>query len=139
MENGLSIVVIIISATLYHFAQKNLANGLHPWLALALVYLCSFVVCLAGALLLKGPAPVAARIASAFPTIVLLSLACVGIEAGYLYAYNNGGNVSSLFTLTSTGSCIALLLIGFVIFRDPISAKKLIGLLFAIVGVALMR
>jgi drug/metabolite transporter (DMT)-like permease len=133
------VVVVVASATLYHITQKSIGRGVNPWGALAAVYFVAFVGTLIGACLVKAPATGYTKIFTSIPAIFFLGVACIGIEAGYLFAYRRGGNISALYTQTSAGMCFSLFLVGLLVFGEPISAKKIAGLILAAVGVGLMH
>lgn len=132
------VLVIVGSVILYHVSQKNIPKNANPWAVLTLAY--------AGALIFTftmwAPWKLTGKphnLSSSVPMALLLALACVGIEAGYLYAYQNGWQITRLTSLASAGISIALLIVGTMFFQETIGVKALVGFLLASAGVVLMQ
>jgi multidrug transporter EmrE-like cation transporter len=64
----------------------------------------------------------------------VLSAAVIGIEAGFLLLYRAGGAVSTAYTASSAGTVALLLVIGTLWLREPINARQVLGLAFAVLG-----
>jgi len=137
MTQFLPILIIAGSAALYHANAKSLggASG-NPWGLLALTYFFSFAITAGMALLSTGP--VAWRYSElrpALPAAVLLGLACVGIEAGYLLAYRGGWAVTHLFSITSVTSTLAIFSVGFLFFKEALPFSAIVGLTMVLAGI----
>jgi len=139
--NTLPFVIIPLGAALYHLSSKSLGGAMgNPWAALALAYFLACSMCLALALGLPGFGVIrGADIRAALPLALLLGLACVGIEGGYLLAYRLGWNVNQLFSLTSFMSTVAIFSVGFLYFREGMTPISAIGITFVLVGVVLVN
>ena len=69
----------------------------------------------------------------------LLAIPIIGIELGYLLLYRAGGNFSYSSALVSSMITFLLVIIGMVAFKEAMSVKKMIGLVFCIAGIALLN
>jgi len=70
---------------------------------------------------------------------VVLAIAIVGIEAGYLWAYREGWNIS-VGALTSYVTVAMILLpIGLLFFKEKISPINLLGIGVCILGLFLLH
>ncbi|MCB0416959.1 MAG: hypothetical protein KDD39_04870 [Bdellovibrionales bacterium] len=138
----LPIAVIAGAAALYHASSKNLggALGANPWAVLALTYLLSALVSFV--LFWFWPAGEGVKGAewrSVLPGAMLLGLACVGIEGGYLLAYRFGWDITQLFSITSVVNTMAIFAVGLVLFKEHLTPSALVGLSFVITGIGLVH
>ena len=129
-----SITLIIASQVAYQLAQKTVPPSTHPMVVLTIVYVISAAICPLIAAVMDRPVGVKDfRDALGWPTYVL-ALSVVGIEAGYLLAYRNGWALSTTYPFASAGTIVLLILIGVTFFREPVTARHLIGVALALAG-----
>lgn len=129
-----AVAIVILSQVSYQLAQKALPGSVKPFAALAVVYGIATGACLLTALL-SGSIPTVREYGAYLSLpILLLSLAVIGIEAGFLVLYRGGGAVSTAYTTASAGTVVGLLLIGALWLREPINARQLFGLTLAALG-----
>ncbi|MEZ4752518.1 MAG: hypothetical protein R3B54_18365 [Bdellovibrionota bacterium] len=138
----LPIAVIASAAALYHASSKNLggALGANPWAVLAFTYLLSALVSFALFWLWPGGGSIKpAELRTVFPAALLLGLACVGIEGGYLLAYRFGWDITQLFSITSVVNTMAIFVVGLVLFKEHLTPTAIVGLSFVIAGIGLVH
>ena len=63
-----------------------------------------------------------------------LGIVIVGLEVGFIYAYKAGWQVSTASIVQSSFLAVALLLVGFFLYREAISASKAAGILICMIG-----
>lgn len=131
--------MVVASITLYHVSQKLLGRGTSPYGILATAYLVAFLVTFAAWGFSRGQGTGLAELRAFVPMAALLGIACVGIELGYLLAYQNGWQMSTMVTPVTAVSCFTCLLIGLFFFREPFSLQLLTGAAIAIAGVVVMQ
>lgn len=133
------VVVVIVSAALYHMSQKLASRGGNPWRMLAAAYFLAFLV----SLLLSKPwqdvGGWGTDLRASWGPIVLLGLACVGIEGGYMIAYRMGWNITSLWIHTALGSSAAVLGLGALFFHEGVTTRSLAGWGIALVGLVVTK
>ena len=66
----------------------------------------------------------------------VLGLAIVGLEAGSIYMYKAGWNVSSGQIVYSIILAVCLILVGVFAYHESISVTKIIGILVCMVGLS---
>jgi drug/metabolite transporter (DMT)-like permease len=130
-------MMIVTSFLLYHAAIKAVRPDLHPLAFLAVVYVVALVVTLGlwAAFPALGPTGVQARDAI---WIVLLGLALVGIEFGFLMAYRNGWSVAIAPTFSNVTLALIMAPIGVIFLKEKLGWQGLLGLAFCVVGLILM-
>lgn len=65
---------------------------------------------------------------------VVLGIVITGLEVGFIYAYKAGWKVNTLATITNAFLSIALIFLGFFMYRESITWSKVFGVLLCLVG-----
>lgn len=138
-EAYLPVATVVLSGALYHFSQKTAARGAGPWGMLAGAYFIAFCVALVAGKPWNDFGGWVGDLRGAIPMMLLLGIACVGIEGGYLVAYRLGWKASSLWLHTTLGASMAMLFLTVVVFREPLTAKALAGWAVAVLGIVIMK
>ena len=132
--------LIIGSNVCYHLSSRCASRTASPFAALVAAYL----VGAAGALALYF-----ATERSGFGSLVsqarllnwanlLLGLAIIGLEGGFLYLYRAGWSVSVGPVLSYTGLAVALLVVGALIFGEHVGWRQVFGVALCLAGIALV-
>jgi drug/metabolite transporter (DMT)-like permease len=136
----LPVLLIVASGATYHACQKLVSRHQDPWAVLSVVYFIAFATTLVLSMPWRQPAQWMESVrASLGPAGVGLALACIGIEVGVLVAYRIGWKVSLLTSYTAVSSCVAVMLVGVLVFRETVSPTAAFGASLAAVGVGLMH
>ena len=72
-------------------------------------------------------------------TSYILGIVIVGLEAGTLYAYKAGWQISTESIVQNCFLAVALLLVGYLLYKEPITANKLAGMLICLFGLYLIN
>ena len=70
---------------------------------------------------------------------VLLGLAVVGLEMGVICAYKAGWPVSTASIVQSSFLAVALIFVGFFLYREAITWNKVVGILICLVGLGFIN
>ena len=65
---------------------------------------------------------------------IVLGIVIVGLEAGWIYAYKTGWQVSTGFIVQSAFLAIALLFVGYLLYHEAMTWNKLVGVGICLVG-----
>ena len=65
---------------------------------------------------------------------LVLGIVIIGLEAGWIYAYKAGWQVSTGFIVQSAFLAMSLLLVGYFIFREALTWNKVVGVAICLVG-----
>ena len=133
MHAALPIVVVIVSAVVYHLAQKSAGSATSPWPLLALAYGAAFVITVALALATSDDAlrmPTRSERAAA----VLIGVAALGIEAGFFFTYRAGWPLASASVVGNVSTTIVLALIGVIALGEHLTTGRAAGIAFAAAG-----
>lgn len=65
---------------------------------------------------------------------IILGIVITGLEVGFIYAYKAGWKVSTLATVTNAFLAIALIFLGFFLYRESITWSKVLGVAICLAG-----
>ena len=72
-------------------------------------------------------------------TMFLLGLSIVGLEAGSIYMYRVGWNINTGYIVKSCFLAAALLIVGYLLYKEQISATKIAGIAVCMIGLFLIN
>ena len=133
------VLLIVASNVVYHICAKSVPDGLDPMASLTVTYLvgaaasalCYFAMHRGGSLLREY--------AKLNWAPFLFGIALVGLEAGFIYAYQAGWKVGMLSTTQSAVLAVLLLFVGFFLYGEPLTANKFAGVLICLVGLYILN
>ncbi|HHX14320.1 MAG TPA: EamA family transporter [Clostridiales bacterium] len=130
------VVLIVGSNALYHICSKEINQKLNPMLALMATYIVAFVVTFILYLLIGHPAK--AELAEQIKLInwapLALGLFVVGLEAGFIYLYRVGWDISIGSLVCNILLAIVLIGIGVLLYKEQISRQQLLGIVLCVAG-----
>ncbi len=135
---AVALAIALAGQVLYHVCQKAVAPGVNPIVALLAFYVVAGLASLPLLIAFPFEGSLSKQLSQINWAIVGVGIAIVLIELGFLLAYRGGGQLSSAFVLTSAAVACALLVIGLLVYREPITVGKSIGAALAIAGIFLV-
>ena len=135
---ALALAVALAGQVLYHWSQKGVPAGAHPVVSLIAFYTVAIVCSLPLFLVFPPTRGLGDEIARIGAPVVLVGVAIVLIEAGFLFAYREGGELSTAFVFTSAIVAASLLLLGVLVLGERLTATRVAGLALAVGGIALL-
>ncbi len=128
------ISLVVLSNVLYQICAKSTPRDIDPLASLTVTYAVGAV---ASAILYhvmnKG-----GRLFSEYSHLnwssFVLGIVIVGLEVGFIYAYKAGWQVSTASIVQSSILAVALLLVGYLLYHEALSASKVVGMLICMVG-----
>ena len=124
----------MLSNVVYNVCSKSTPAEVNPLASLTITYLVGAVF--AGALyfaLNRGGSLIREYSRVNWSSFVL-GLAIVGLEAGSIYMYKAGWNISTGQLVYSSILAVILILAGCVFYHEAISARKAAGMLICMIG-----
>ena len=128
------IALVIFSNTVYQVCAKAMPTSINPLASLTVTYTMGAVTSGALYFTINRDGHLLREYTQLNWVPFVFGIALVGLEAGYIYAYKAGWQVSTAATVQSSFLAVSLLIAGFVLYREPISANKVLGLLICMVG-----
>lgn len=131
-----SIVLVAVSLVAYQLAQRSISSGSSAWLPLLVAYAVGALVC--GAAVAITSRSFGAEIRSLSLGSVVLGLAVVGIEFGYLQAHRAGWSLAVVGLVGSAAGAIALAAIGWLVLDETLSVRQVAGIGLCLAGLGLL-
>ena len=130
----LPILVIVLSNTFYHVTAKSAPPTASPFASLTVTYAVGIVASLVLYFVTSKGGHLLTEYRQIHWSSVVLGLAIVGLEAGYLLLYRSGWNISTGSLMCNVGLAVILILVGRIFFRESISLSKLAGIGLCLTG-----
>lgn len=128
------IALVVASNTLYQICAKSVPREMDALASLTVTYLvgaaCSAVMFFA----LNRDANLFQEYGKLNAAPVLLGVAVVGLEVGFIYAYKAGWPVSTASIVQSAFLSLALIFVGALLYREAITPSKLVGVVICLIG-----
>ena len=132
-------MVLVISGNLiYHLSQKSLPKEANPLYTMIIVYGIAIIACAVCALVYPSGKTFLQSARETSLTVLLLGLSVAMIEVGFLFVYRVGWNVSTASITTSVTVTLVLIPIGVLAFKEHLTVRNVVGLLFCLLGLVLV-
>jgi uncharacterized membrane protein len=122
----------------YHLGQKSIPRGINPFYATIIAYVMGIVVLTVCALTLPGDKSLVNSARESNWAVFVVGAAAACIEVGFLLAYRSGWRISVAAVATNVAVTLMLVPIGIIIFKDHLSLRNIIGLIFCVLGLVLV-
>lgn len=133
------IAIIVLSNIFYHICSKSTPANVNPFAALTVTYLVGAAFSAVLFFVLNPHDNLFAQLKNINWSTWILGLAIVGLEAGSIYMYKAGWEISTGQLVHSAILAICLIIIGAIFYKEPMTAKKLIGIGVCMVGLFLIN
>ena len=122
----------------YHISQKSIPRDMNPFLVTILAYGVGIVFCVVCALAYPSRRTFTESLKETNWAVIVLGVAAASIELGFLLAYRAGWRISVAAVATNAAVTVLLIPIGLIVFKDHLSLRNIVGLIFCIAGLALV-
>jgi multidrug transporter EmrE-like cation transporter len=126
--------LIVLSNTVYQICSKSIAPDVHPLASVAVTYIVGAATATVLYFVLSKGGNIIKEFSHLNWASYVLGLVVIGLEVGFLFAYRAGWQVNTAATVQGAFLAISLIIVGYVLFKEPVSASKLIGVAFCLVG-----
>ncbi len=133
------IALIVFSNVFYHICSKSTPEELDPLASLIVTYLVGAVCSAALYFALHRGGDLLAEYRRLNWTSLVLGLAIVGLEAGNIYMYKVGWNISTGMLLHSSLCAVALVFVGSLLYHESITLTKVAGVVICMAGLYLIN
>lgn len=134
-----SIILIVASNIMYNICQKSTPGKANPFLTLLITYLTAAALTVFVLLFYKTDKGFIQSFRELNWTSVVLGISIVGLEFGYLMAYRAGWNISIGSLVANIILALLLIPIGILFFKEGFELKKILGVVFCIMGLILIN
>ena len=131
--------LIVLSNTVYQICAKSTPSGISPFISLTVTYLvgaaASFMLYLVSG---KGEG-IVKELGKLNWAPFVLGIVIVGLEAGYIFAYRAGWKVSTAAIVQSSILGVALIFVGWLIYKEKITWNVIVGIVICLVGLGFIN
>lgn len=133
------IALVVLSNVVYQICAKSAPEGMNPFASLTVTYLIGAV---ASAILFLVTNP-GGGLFKEFGKInwspFVLGIVIVGLEAGFIYAYKAGWQISTASIAQSAVLAVALIFVGFLLYHETLTWNKLVGVGICLIGLVIIN
>ena len=133
------LMLIVVSNCFYNICTKSTPENMNAFGALTVTYLIGAVLSSILFVSSVGPARVIPEMQKVNWTSFVLGLSILGLEAGYVFLYRAGWKVSNGALTANICLAIALLVIGFLLYKETISLRQVWGIVVCGIGLFLIN
>ena len=133
------ILIVILSNTFYNVCMKSMPADVNPFGALMVTYLVAAIISAVIFIYMVGPSNVTAELSKINWTSIILALAIVGLEVGYVFVYRAGWTVSTASVVANIGLACVLIVVGYFLYKENVSIHQIIGIVVCMFGLVLIN
>lgn len=134
----LPIALAVGGNVLYHLSQKSMPKAVNPLFVITIAYVVGIIVCLLYSLAYPNDKSFMDTLRESNWAVYAMGVAAVIVEVGFLLAYRAGWNISTATVVCSTAVTLVLIPIGVLAFKEHLSVRNVVGLLFCMLGLILV-
>ena len=131
--------LLVISNVMYQICAKSVPEGVNPFVSLIATYLVGAIASVILYFVLGYNGELIKEFGKLNWASFLLGIIIVGLEAGWIYAYKAGWQVSTGFIVNSAFLATALLLVGYFLYNEALTWNKLVGVAICLVGLVFIN
>ena len=133
------VALVVLSNTLYQICAKSIPETVNPIASLTITYLTAAAASVVLYCVLNRDVNLVQQWRQINWTSIVLGLVLVGLEAGFIYAYKAGWQVSTAATVQSAFLAILLLAVGVALYHEAITWNKIVGVAVCLIGLAILN
>jgi len=122
----------------YHFSQKSIPQPINPFIATIIAYLTGIVVCAVFAFTYPADKSFTGSLRHVNWAVFALGAAASLIEVGFMLCYRVGWRISLAAVSTNVTATVMLIPLGILIFKEQLSLRNVIGVIFCLLGLILV-
>ena len=128
------IALVVVSNILYQLCAKSVPKDMDTMASMTVTYtvgaICSAIIYF----MINRNGNLLGEYAKMNIAPVLLGVSVVGLEVGFIYAYKAGWPVSTASIVQSAFLAVALIFVGGLVYKEPVTFNKIFGAAVCLVG-----
>jgi drug/metabolite transporter (DMT)-like permease len=134
-----SITLVICSVTLYQFTAKSTPTNVNFAVSLLVTYAIAFIATLFTFYFFPIQDGLTAELKRLNWASVMLGVAALGIELGFLLTYRAGWSLAIAGMLVSVIASLLLIPVAVLVFKDKISSVNVLGIFVCFAGLVMLN
>lgn len=132
------IALVVLSNVFYNITTKQTPASANAFLSLFITYMTAGGLTLVLYLVQRGKETLSVGISHLNWTAFALGICIVGLEFGYIHVYRAGWRVNTAPLVANIALSCALLFVGFLLYKESLTLRQLIGIFVCITGLVLV-
>ncbi len=132
--------LVVLSNIFYQVCAKSVPYDMNPFASLTITYTVGAVF---SAILFfvsgKSGGNFFSELSKTNFAPFILGFIIVGLEVGFIFAYKAGWQVSTASIVQGSVLAVALIFVGWLVYKEPLSWNKLVGVVICMVGLVLIN
>lgn len=133
------IALVVLCNVVYQICAKSVPDGMDPFASLTVTYTVAALACAAMFFAFNRGGNILAEYKKVNFAPITLGLVVIGLEVGFIFAYRAGWQVSKASVVQSSALAVALVFVGYFVFKEDMTWNKLVGLLICLVGLVVLN
>ena len=133
------IVLAVCADIVYQISAKSTPETLNPFASLTITYLIGAAISHVIFYITSAGGNFIAELKQINWTAFALGLAIVGLEAGSIYMYKVGWNMNTGYLVKSIILALALIVVGYILYKEQVSGTKIAGIAVCLLGLFLIN
>ncbi len=131
--------LVVLSNVAYQICAKSMPEGMNPFASLTITYLIGAFVSAAMYFAFSKGGSLIHEYAKLNWAPFILGIVIVGLETGFIFAYQAGWQVSTASVVQSSFLAVALLFVGWLLYKESLTWNKLVGVAICLIGLMLIN
>ena len=131
--------LVVVSNVLYQICAKSVPERMNPFASLIVTYLVAAAVSAILYYIHGSGGNLSKEFGKLNWAPFVLGIVIVGLEAGWIYAYKAGWQVSTGFIVQSAVLASLLLITGYYLYHESLTWNKLIGVAICLIGLVFIN
>ena len=119
--------------------MKSMPSDVNPFGALMVTYFVAAIITAIIFAFVVGPSNVGVEVSKINWISVVLALAIVGLEVGYVFVYRVGWKLSNATVVANIGLACVLLVVGYFLYKENVSIHQILGIFLCLIGLILIN
>ena len=133
------IALIVLSNTMYQICAKSVPEGMNPFASLTVTYLVGALLSAILYYALGNHSGLLKEYSKLNWAPIVLGIVIVGLEAGYIFAYKAGWQVSMAQVVQAAILAGVLLFVGWLLYHEAMTWNKIIGIVICLIGLVFIN
>lgn len=123
---------------LYHFSQKSINGDMNPFHATMIAYGAGIIVCALAGFSYSGNKSLINSFKASNWAVFAMGIGAAAIEVGFMIAYRSGWKISLAALATNVAATAILIPIGILVFKEHLTPRSILGIVFCVLGLLLV-
>jgi drug/metabolite transporter (DMT)-like permease len=133
------IALVVLSNVIYQICAKSVPEGMNPFASLTVTYLVGAAASGILFFILDHNGNLIHEYQRINWAPFVLGIVIVGLEAGFIFAYKVGWQISTTSVVQSSFLAVALIFVGYLLYHEALTWNKLVGVGICLIGLVLIN